>query len=115
MLSLNPESGQYGLSGFYGDFTAMTIKNAAGSFARTSERCRGRKTSETLRRLDAAVESDRRTALEQIPTRQVAAVAIEISMLLRLAFEQFLGSESVELMATTDLGASGGTCTEQSH
>jgi hypothetical protein len=61
--------------------------------------------SETLRRLDLAVEAERRTALEQIPRRQVAAVAIEISTLLRLSFEQFLGSESAELMATTDLGA----------
>jgi hypothetical protein len=37
--------------------------------------------------------------------RQVAAVAIEISTLLRLAFEQFLGSESSGLMAARDLGA----------
>jgi hypothetical protein len=61
--------------------------------------------SETLRRLDLAVETERRTALEEIPMRQVAAVAIEISTLLRLSFEQFLGSESAGLMATTDLGA----------
>ena len=60
--------------------------------------------SETLRRLDLAVETERRTALEQIPMRQVSAVAIEISTLLRLSFEQFLGSESPGLMATTDLG-----------
>jgi hypothetical protein len=60
--------------------------------------------SETLRRLDLAVETERRTALEQIPMRQVSAVAIEISTLLRLSFEQFLGSESPGLMATTELG-----------
>jgi hypothetical protein len=60
--------------------------------------------SETLRRLDLAVETERRTALEQIPMGQVASVAIEISTLLRLAFEQFLGFESAGLMATTDLG-----------
>jgi hypothetical protein len=36
--------------------------------------------------------------------RAVAAVAIEISTLLRLSFEQFLGSESPGLMAITNLG-----------
>jgi len=34
--------------------------------------------SETLRRLDLAVETERRTALEQIPKRHVSAVAIAI-------------------------------------
>lgn len=62
------------------------------------------RSSETLRRLDLAVETERRTALEQIPMRQVAAVAIEISTLLRLSFEQFLGLESPSLMEITNLG-----------
>jgi hypothetical protein len=42
--------------------------------------------------------------LEQIPLRQVSAVAIEISTLLRLSFEQFLNFESSGLMAIADLG-----------
>jgi hypothetical protein len=48
------------------------------------------RSSETLRRLDLAVETERRNAVEQISMRLVAAVAIEISTLLRLSFEQFL-------------------------
>ncbi len=60
--------------------------------------------SETLRRLDLAVETERRTALEQIPLRQIENVALQISIWMRSALEQFLSSESPGLMAITDLG-----------
>ena len=60
--------------------------------------------SETLRRLDLAAETERRTALEQIPLRQIEDIAAQISTWLRTAFEQFLGAESPSLMAMTDLG-----------
>jgi hypothetical protein len=60
--------------------------------------------SETLRRLDLAVETERRNAEEQVPLRQIEAIAAQISTWLRVAFEQFLGSESPSLMAITDLG-----------
>jgi hypothetical protein len=62
------------------------------------------RTSETLRRLDLAVETERRSALEQIPMRQIEDISRQISDWLRSAFEQFLGSESAGLMAITDLG-----------
>ena len=52
-----------------------------------------------MRRLDLAVETERRTALDQIPLRQIEEVAREISTYLRRAFENFIGSESPSLMA----------------
>ena len=60
--------------------------------------------SETLRRLDLAVETERRTALEQIPLRQIEDIARQISEWLRVSFERFLSSESAGLMAIKDLG-----------
>jgi hypothetical protein len=51
-------------------------------------------------------ETERLTALEQVPTRQVESVAAQISTWLRTAFEQFLGSESSSLMAITHLASS---------
>jgi len=62
------------------------------------------RSSETLRRLDLAVETERRNAEEQIPLRQIEDIAAQISTWLRTAFEQFLGAESPSLMAMTDLG-----------
>jgi hypothetical protein len=62
------------------------------------------RSSETLRRLDLAVETERRTALEQIPMRQIEAIAVQISTWLRTAFEQLVGSESPSLMGINDLG-----------
>jgi hypothetical protein len=62
------------------------------------------RSSETLRRLDLAVETERRNALEQIPMRQIADISLQIATWLRLAFEQFLGSESPGLMGIKDLG-----------
>jgi hypothetical protein len=51
-----------------------------------------------------AVETERRNALEQIPMRQIEDISLQIATWLRLAFEQFLGSESPGLMAIKDLG-----------
>jgi hypothetical protein len=62
------------------------------------------RSSETLRRLDLAVESERRNALEQIPMRQIEDISLQIATWLRMAFEQFLGSESRSLMGIKDLG-----------
>jgi hypothetical protein len=62
------------------------------------------RSSETLRRLDLAVENERRNAEKQIPLRQIEDIAAQISTWLQTAFEQFLGAESPSLMAMTDLG-----------
>jgi hypothetical protein len=71
------------------------IKNAQEFYLRTSE---------TLRKLDLAVETERRAAEEQIPLRQVESVAAQISTWLRVTFEQFLNAESPGLMSIKDLG-----------
>jgi hypothetical protein len=55
--------------------------------------------------LDLAVDTERRTALEQIPMRQVAAVAIEISTCCDYRSSNSLVPNPPGLMATTDLGA----------
>jgi hypothetical protein len=60
--------------------------------------------SETLRRLDLAVETERRTALERIPMRQIEDISRQISDWLRIAFAQFLSAESSGLMSIKDLG-----------
>jgi hypothetical protein len=62
------------------------------------------RSSETLRRLDLAVETERRTALEQIPMRQIEDISLQIATWLRLAFERFLNAESPGLMGIKDLG-----------
>jgi hypothetical protein len=62
------------------------------------------RSSETLRRLDLAVETERRKADEQLPIWQVEDVSLQIAIWLRRAFEQFLSAESPSLMAITDLG-----------
>jgi hypothetical protein len=62
------------------------------------------KSSETLRRLDLAVETERRNALEQIPMRQIEDVSLQIATWLRLSFERFLNAESPGLMGIKDLG-----------
>ena len=54
--------------------------------------------------MDSAVETERRTALEQIPLRQIEDIAAQISTWLRTAFKQFLGAESPSLMGIKDLG-----------
>jgi hypothetical protein len=60
--------------------------------------------SESLRRLDAAIETERRAAGEQIPLREIEAVAAQISTWLRLSFERFLNVDSPSLMSIKDLG-----------
>jgi hypothetical protein len=60
------------------------------------------RTTETLRRLDLAVETERRNAVELIPKKQVEAVALHVAEWLRIAFAQFLSSESRSLMGIND-------------
>jgi hypothetical protein len=60
--------------------------------------------SETLRRLDLSIETERRNAEEQVPMREVESVAAQISTWLRLSFERFLSAESPGLMSIKDLG-----------
>ena len=61
------------------------------------------RTSETLRRLDLAVETERRNAEEQVPKRQVESVSLFLAEWLRIAFAQFLSAESRSLMGIKDL------------
>jgi hypothetical protein len=63
------------------------------------------RTSETLRRLDLAVETERRNAEEQVPKKHVEGVALFLAEWLRIAFAQFLSSESRSLMGIKDLVA----------
>ena len=58
--------------------------------------------SETLRRLDLAVETERRNAQEQVPKKQVECVSLYLAEWLRIAFAQFLSSESRSLMGIRD-------------
>jgi hypothetical protein len=62
------------------------------------------RSSETLRRLDLAVETERRNAEEQVPKRQAEDISLHIAEWLRIAFAQFLSSESRSLMGIKDLG-----------
>ena len=62
------------------------------------------KCSETLRRLDLAVEVARRDAEEQVPKRLASDVALYISDWLRISFMIFLSSESRTLMGIKDIG-----------
>jgi hypothetical protein len=50
------------------------------------------------------VENERRNSLEQIPLRQIEDISLQIATWLRMAFEQFLGSETRSLMGIKDLG-----------
>jgi hypothetical protein len=56
------------------------------------------KCSETLRRLDLAVELARRSEEEQISKKLGEDVALHISDWLRIAFVQFLSAEAIPLM-----------------
>jgi len=71
------------------------IKSAQEFFLRASE---------SLRKLDAAVEIERRKADEQVPKFLVEQIATLISAWLRIAFAQFLSAESPGLMGIKDLG-----------
>jgi hypothetical protein len=77
------------------DGNQFAIKAAQGFYLRSSE---------TLRRLDLAVETERRKADDQVPMWLVKDTSLQIATWLRTAFEQFLSSESSGLMAIADLG-----------
>jgi hypothetical protein len=62
------------------------------------------RTSESLRRLDAAIEVERRKSDEQVPLFLVEQISAQISGWLRSAFEQFLSAETVCLMDIDSLG-----------
>ena len=62
------------------------------------------RSSETLRRLDLAVETERRKSDEQVPKMLVEDFSRKISEWLRLSFERFLNAESPDLMGIQDLG-----------
>jgi transcriptional regulator with XRE-family HTH domain len=62
------------------------------------------KCSETLRKLDLAVEMARRDAEEQIPKRLAEEISLHISEWLRISFAQFLSSEARSLMGIKDVG-----------
>jgi hypothetical protein len=62
------------------------------------------KCSETLRKLDLAVEMARRDAEEQVPKKLAESIALNISEWLRIAFAQFLSSEARSLMGIKELG-----------
>src|SRR5258707_11135428 len=62
------------------------------------------KCSETLRKLDLAVEMARRDAEEQVPKKLAEEISLFISEWLRIAFTQFLSSESQTLMGIKELG-----------
>ena len=59
---------------------------------------------ETLRRLDLAVEIERRSVGEQVPKSQVELISTQISQWMREAVKEFLSSEAQNLMGMKDLG-----------
>jgi len=61
------------------------------------------KCSETLRKLDLAVEMARRDAEEQVPKKLAEDVSLFVAEWLRIAFAQFLSSEARALMAIRDV------------
>ena len=62
------------------------------------------RSSETLRRLDIAIQIERRKLGETVSKQLVESVSTQISEWLRLAFNQFLIAESESLMDLNDLG-----------
>jgi hypothetical protein len=62
------------------------------------------KCSETLRKLDLAVEMARRDAEEQVPKKRAQDISLFIGEWLRIAFAQFLSSEARSLMGIKDVG-----------
>lgn len=62
------------------------------------------RSSESLRRLDLAVETERRAAGEQVPKRQVGNASWQIAQWVRIAFERFIAAESGSLMEFDSLG-----------
>jgi nitroreductase len=61
------------------------------------------RSSEVLRRLDLAIEVERRSAVERIRQKQAEAINLHIAEWLRIAFAQFLSAESRSLMGIKDL------------
>jgi hypothetical protein len=62
------------------------------------------RTAETLRRLDLAIEVSRRQEESSVPLRTACDVALYIADWLRIAFAQFLSSETNALMGIRDVG-----------
>jgi hypothetical protein len=62
------------------------------------------KCSETLRKLDLAVEMARRDAEEQVPKKLAQDISLFAAEWLRIAFAQFLSSEVRSLMGIKDVG-----------
>jgi hypothetical protein len=62
------------------------------------------KCSETLRKLDLAVEMARRDAEEQVPKKLAEQISLHIAEWIRIAFAQFLSSEARSLMGIKDVG-----------
>lgn len=62
------------------------------------------KCSETLRKLDLAVEMARRDAEEQVPKRQAEEITLFAAEWLRIAFAQFLSAEGSTLMGIKNFG-----------
>jgi hypothetical protein len=62
------------------------------------------KCSETLRKLDLAVEMARRDAEQQVPTRQAEEIILYVSEWLRIAYMQWLSAESPTLVGIKDVG-----------
>jgi len=62
------------------------------------------KCSETLRKLDLAVEMARRDAEEQVPKKLAQDISLFTAEWLRIAFAQFLSSEARSLMGIKDVG-----------
>jgi hypothetical protein len=62
------------------------------------------KCSETLRKLDLAVEMARRDAEEQVPKKLAEDISLFIAEWLRIAFAQFLSSEARALIGIKDVG-----------
>jgi hypothetical protein len=73
---------------------ALRIKTAQENYLRTAE---------VLRRLDAAIETERRNSEEQVPKKAAEAIVLHIAEWLRIAFAQFLSSESRSLMGIKDI------------
>jgi hypothetical protein len=62
------------------------------------------KCSETLRKLDLAVEMARRDSEEQVPKKLAEQISLHISEWIHIAFAQFLSSEARSLMGIKDVG-----------
>jgi hypothetical protein len=71
------------------------------------------KCSETLRRLDLAVELARRDQEQQVPKKLACDVALYISDWFRISFAQFLSSEANVILGLKDVGELKAHCFRQ--